>query len=913
VALNAGTKLGPYEILSPLGAGGMGEVYRARDTRLDRTVAIKILPPDLAQDPILRARFEREAKAVSSLNHPHICTLHDVGTQDGIQFLVMECVEGETLANRLQKGPLPLAHLLAYGAQITDALDKAHRKGIVHRDLKPANIMLTKSSVKLLDFGLAKPMPAEAAAITIMTTPTAAKPLTAESNIIGTFLYMAPEQLEGKDADARSDIFALGAVLYEMATGKRAFDGKTQASVIAAILDREPPSISNLQPMLPMALDRLVKVCLAKDPEERWQTAHDIKLQLQSILESSTQPGGSLPASHRKLPEWLPWSAATLTGLIAVIFAVAYLLRAPKPLHSTRLVADIGTDAKLYVSDGTAAILSPDGTQLAFVATDTNQKRLIYVRPLDQLQATPLAGTENARDPFFSPDSQWLGFFADGKLKKILARGGAAITLCNASDDRGGTWSEDGTIVFTPFVGAPLSGISSAGDALQVLTSLDVAAGELTHRWPQFLPGGKEVLFTSSTAVGNYEDADIFVYSMASGRSKRVQRGGFHARYVPPGHLVYTHEGTLFAAPFDLKSLEVTGPPVPFISGVVTNPATAGAQFSFSKTGNLIYVPGPSIVQNVGVYWMDRNGQFTPMLRDPRAADSVATAGYLFPAFSPQGTRLALQIRAGKTNDIWVYDWERDTLTRLTFSEFNSSPVWTPDSERITYSSVEKGGGYDLYWKRADGAGDTLRLTQTKRQKRATSWRPDGKVLAFTQLNPDTSWDVLTMSMEGDEKTGWKPQDPKPFLNGPFNELDAAFSSDGHWLAYASNESGNLEVYVRPFPGPGGKWQVSSGGGFFPRWSRGTKQLFYRTPDQKIMAASYSTSGDSFRSGTAQPWSTVQITDRGPAANFDVHPDGKRMLVLKAPKDREAVSDNKLSFFFNFFDELRGKAPPAKN
>jgi len=488
VALNTGTKLGPYEILSPLGAGGMGEVYRARDTRLDRTVAIKILPPDLAQDPILRARFEREAKAVSSLNHPHICTLHDVGTQDGIQFLVMECVEGETLANRLQKGPLPLAHLLAYGAQITDALDKAHRKGIVHRDLKPANIMLTKSSVKLLDFGLAKPMPAEAAAITLMTTPTVAKPLTAESNIIGTFLYMAPEQLEGKDADARSDIFALGAVLYEMATGKRAFDGKTQASVIAAILDREPPSISNLQPMLPMALDRLVKVCLAKDPEERWQTAHDIKLQLQSILESSTQPGASLPASHRKLPEWLPWSAATLTGLIAVIFAVAYLLRAPKPLHSTRLVADIGTDAKLYVSDGTDAILSPDGTQLAFVATDTNQKRLIYVRPLDQLQATPLAGTENARDPFFSPDSQWLGFFADGKLKKILARGGAAITLCNASDDRGGTWSEDGTIVFTSFVGAALSGVSSAGDALQVLTSLDVAAGELTHRWPQSCP-----------------------------------------------------------------------------------------------------------------------------------------------------------------------------------------------------------------------------------------------------------------------------------------------------------------------------------------------------------------------------------------------------------------------------------------
>jgi len=912
VALNTGTKLGPYEILSPLGAGGMGEVYRARDTRLDRTVAIKILPPALAQDPILKERFEREAKAVSSLNHPHICTLHDVGTHDGIQFLVMECIEGEALANRLQKGPLPLAQLLNYGAQIADALDKAHRNGIVHRDLKPANIMLTKSGAKLLDFGLAKPIP-ETASVTLMTTPTAAQPLTGEGNIVGTFMYMAPEQLEGKGADARSDIFAFGAVLYEMATGKKAFDGKTQASVIAAILEREPPSISSLQPMLPAALDRVVKVCLAKDPDERWQIAHDIKLQLQSILESSTQPGASLPASHRKLPDWLPWSAAILAGLIAIIFAAAYLLRVPKLLYSARLVADIGTDAKLYVSDGTAAILSPDGNQLAFVATGADQKRLIYVRPLDQLQATPLAGTENARDLFFSPDSQWLGFFANGKLKKILVRGGAAITLCEASDDRGGSWSEDGTIVFTSFAAASLYKVSSAGGTPSVLTSLDAEAGELTQRWPQVLRGGKEVLFTSNTAVANYDDADIFVYSMSTQRSKRVQRGGFHARYVPTGHILYAHAGTLFAVPFDLRSLEVTGPSAPIVPGIVTNPATAGAQFSFSDTGNLIYVTGPSVVREVGVYWMDRTGQFTPLLRDPHAADSVALGGYLFPAFSPDGTSLALQIRSGKSNDVWVHNLGRDILTRLTFAEFESSPVWTPDSQRITYSSFEKGGGSDLYWKRADGAGDVLRLTQTKRQKRATSWRPDGKVLVFTQLNPDTSWDILTMSMEGDEKTGWKPQEPKPFLNGPFNEQDAVFSTDGRWLAYASNESGNLEVYVRPFPGPGGRWQISSGGGLFPRWSRATKELFYRTADQKIMAVSYSASGDSFRTGNAQLWSNVQITDRGPAANFDVHPDGKRIVVLKTPKDREPTSDNKLRFFFNFFDELRGKVPAAKN
>jgi len=557
------------------------------------------------------------------------------------------------------------------------------------------------------------------------------------------------------------------------------------------------------------------------------------------------------------LRERLAWAAAALSALIAVAFAIGFILRTPKPPQPMRLSAEIGADASPVTGFGAAAILSPDGTRLAFVAAGPDQKRRIYVRSLDQLQATVLSGTENSRNHFFSPDGQWLGFFADGKLKKIPVQGGAAATLCDALDDRGGSWGEDGTIVFTPAFGAPLSKVSSAGGTPQLLTSLDMQAGELTHRWPQVLPGGKAVLFTSSTLTGFYEDADIVLYSMASGQRKTVQRGGFHARYLPTGHLVYMHEGTLFAVPFDLKRLEVTGQPAPILDGIVTNTATGGAQFSFSESGNLVYVAGGTVVQNISVYWMDRQGKFAP-LRETLGA-------YISPALSPDGKRLALQVRDGKRMDIWVDEWERDTLTRLTFGgEFNSSPVWRPDGQRITYSSRETGGAWSLYWKRADGAGDALRLTDSKSAKYPSSWRPDGKVLAFTQLNPDTSWDILALPIEGDEKSGWKPGEPKPFLNGPFNEYDPAFSPDGRWLAYSSNESGNPEVYVRPFPGPGGKWQISVGGGLFPKWSRNGRELFYRTIDSKIMMAAYTTTGDSSMSisRSSGPRASSLVVDR---------------------------------------------------
>src|SRR6266851_4033521 len=462
--LAPGTQLGPYEIGAPLGAGGMGEVYRARDTRLERSVAIKILPAQFSSDPVRKQRFEREAKTISSLNHPHICVLYDVGSQDGLDYLVMECVEGETLAKRLEKGPLPLEQVLKYGTQIADALEKAHRSGVIHRDLKPGNIMLTPTGAKLLDFGLAKPAAPLTSLATLTATAAKQSPATEQGAIVGTFQYMSPEQIEGNDLDGRSDIFSLGAVLYEMLTGQRAFQGKSQLSVASAILEKEPAPINRVKPLTPPALDHAIRRCLAKEPEERWQSAADLAGELQWIAEAGSQAEVPAPlVSQRKVRERIAWAAAAVLALVAIALVIGFVGRAPKPLQPMRLNAEIGADASLFIILGPSAILSPDGTRLAFVASGADQKQRLYFRSLDQLQASVLPGTENVRDPFFSPNGEWIGFFADGKLKKISAQGGAVVTLCDAADDRGGSWSEDGTIVFTRGAGSGLSKISAAG------------------------------------------------------------------------------------------------------------------------------------------------------------------------------------------------------------------------------------------------------------------------------------------------------------------------------------------------------------------------------------------------------------------------------------------------------------------
>jgi Tol biopolymer transport system component len=910
MTIAVGTHLGSYEITSAIGAGGMGEVYQAHDTKLGRDVAIKVLPEAFAHDPERLARFQREAKMLASLNHSNIATIHGLEQSNGTSYLVMELVAGETLAERIKReGAMLVGEALAISKQIAEALEAAHEKGIIHRDLKPANVKVTpEGKVKVLDFGLAKAFAGDGASEDPSNSPTLSMAATMHGVILGTAAYMSPEQARGKGVDRRTDIWAFGCVMYELLCGRPAFEGEDITEILAAVVKTEP-DWKRLPETAPASVGMLLRRCLRKDRRQRVHDAADVRIEIEETLAA---PHGAVAAtvlpSARGWRERLAWAAAAVLALIATAFAIGFVLRAPQPLQAVRLSAEIGADASLYTVMGPAAILSPEGTRLALLASGADQKRRIYVRSLDQLQATALSGTENAGDPFFSPDGQWIGFFADGKLKKISVQGGAAVTLCDAPNERGGSWGEDGTIVYEPDNQVALSKVSSAGGTPQPLTTLDKQAGEATQRWPQVLPGAKAVLFTSST-TGNYEDANIVVYSMISGQRKTLQRGGFYARYLPSGHVVYMHDGTLFAVPFDPKRLEVTGQPAPILEGVVTNPGTGGAQFSFSEIGNLVYVAGVAGVRNVSIYWMDREGKFTPLRETP--------GNYFSPAFSPDGKRLALAINDGKRNDIWVYEWERDTLTRLTFAGLeNEFPVWTPDGQRIVYSSQEKGGVFNLWWIRADGAGDAQRLAESKTFQAAGSWRPDGKVLAFFQVNPGTNSHIMTLPIEGNERSGWKPGEPRPFVNSAFNEEEPAFSPDGRWLAYQSNESGRMEVYVRPFPGSGGKWQISTGGGGyggFPKWSRNGNELFYRTLDSKIMLVTYTATGDSFHADKPQLWSPGQFSDRGLGnSNFDLHPDGKRFAVLKAPGTEQIAAVNKVSFIFNFFDEINRKLPPGK-
>jgi len=910
--LRLGSRLGPYEIQSPLGAGGMGEVYRARDKKLDRDVAIKILPEQFAQDQQRMARFEREAQLLAALNHPHIAHIYGFEDSDGTHALVMELVEGPTLAERIANRPLPLDETLRIARQIGEALELAHDRGIIHRDLKPANVKLTvDGNVKILDFGLAKALQDEASATDISDSPTLTAAATQAGIILGTAAYMSPEQAKGKSVDRRTDIWAFGCLLYEMLAGKMPFREETVTDTLAAVI-RAEPDWAQLPTDTPPSILDLVARCLRKDAKQRLQSIGDARIAIDEVLSGSTEeivPGGAAPViSHRKVRERTAWAIAAVAILIAIALAIGFLQRSPKPTQPIRLSAELGTDATLSdTTYGANAVLSPDGTRFVFVAVGADKTPHLYVRPLDHIQATLLSGTEDARDPFFSPDGQWIAFFAGAKLKKVSVQGGPVVPLCDAPNDRGGSWGDDGLIVFDAGNLEGLSEVSSAGGKPEPLTTLNQQAGEVTHRWPQVLPGSKDVVFTDSTKGTSFDDADIAVYSTVSGKVKTVLQGGSYARYLPSGHLVYVHNGILFAVPFDRKRLEVIGQTTPAVEGVASNPDNGGAQFSFSDSGTFVYVAGSAVSSDVSIYWMDAAGKFTPLREIP--------GNYNDPAISPDGKRLAMEITNGNRTDIWVYEWERDTLTRLTFKgDSNIRPVWTPDGQRIVYRPAEKGAVGNLWWIRADGGGDAQRLTESNYGQVPWSWSPDGKTLAFYQNNPITSWDIMTMPVEGSEKTGWKPGQPKPFVNTSAREMYPAFSPDGRWIAYMSTESGSPEIYVQPFPGPGGRWQISTGGGGFPAWSRNGKELFYRTNDSRIMVVGYTSSGDSFHADKPRLWSPGQFTDRSVFSNYSPHPDGKRFAVLKAGNGETAPPPvNKVSFIFNFFDELRRKVSAGKN
>jgi eukaryotic-like serine/threonine-protein kinase len=897
MALASGTKLGPYEILSPLGAGGMGEVYRARDTRLDRTVAIKILPTHLSQNAEARERFDREARAISSLSHPNICHLYDVGQQDGTSYLVMEYLEGETLADRLRKGPLRLEQVLTMGAEICEGLEKAHRSGVVHRDLKPSNIMLTKSGAKLMDFGLAK---AGAAAVGAGSSSdslaTMSQPLTAQGTIVGTFQYMSPEQVEGKEADPRSDIFSLGAVLYEMVTGKRAFEGKTTASMIAAIMASHPAPISTIQPMSPPMLERLVKGCLAKDPDERLQTAHDVELDLKWIAEAPIPAG--VPAAARRSARF--WMTATVVLLVASsLITGAYLMRSPKLQYGSakRVVIRLSGTAPLALArlaplgiGRTSFALSADGTHLVYVA-DLGETSQLYVRPMDELEAAPIPGTQGAYGPFFSPDGRWIGFFAENKLKKVSLLGGDPVVLCEARTPHGGSWGPDDTVVFSDEEGGKLIQLRASGGQVRTVPittndTLSLGSHGLTLYSSQILPGGKWVLVTVPVSA-NWDFARIAALSLETGELNFVINGGTSPHYISTGHLVFTRGKTLMAAPFDLAQHKVTGPAVAVLDGVKTE-AWGAAQFAVSDDGTLVYLPGAAgwIGKLVSV---DRTGRATAL---PLPAQAYGVL-----KFSPGGERLAVEI-GGATDDVWVYESTRGALTRLTTEGSNSRPTWTPDGKRVTFRSFREGTS-SIVQKLADGSGMEERLLTNKYPSFPGSWSPDGSVLAFSESTPTDDEDLWILPMHGDRT-------PRPFLQTHFAEWGPGFSPDGHWIAYTSDESGRSEVYVRPYPGPGGKWQISTKGGEEPRWSQ-SGELFYRNAT-KWMAVRVHTS----------PIFSVekpQVMFEGNYINvmgieYDVAPDGRHFVMIEANEPKSPPTE--LSAVVNWLTELKRLVPANK-
>ncbi|MCU1382749.1 MAG: serine/threonine protein kinase [Acidobacteria bacterium] len=849
---------------------------------------------------------------LASLNHPHIAAIYGFDESDGTQFLVLELVEGETLADRIKRGPIPVDETIVIGRQIAEALAEAHEKGVIHRDLKPANIALSgHDQVKVLDFGLAKlTASAAGASSSVSMSPTLTTPamMTGVGMILGTAAYMAPEQVKGREADKRCDVWAFGCVVYEMLTAKRAFEGEDITDTIASIM-RGEPDWGALPAGTPANLRLLLESSLTKDRNQR---ASDVAV-LRFLLRDHPGTSSAPPTTHSLVerPAWyrvLPWIVA---AAFAVALTSAVLIwspwRAAPSVPLRKLLASIGADASLPINLGASAVLSPDGTTFAFAAEQGNQSRL-FVRRLDQLQAAAIADTEGAAHPFFSPDGQWIGFFAGGRLKKVSVTGGAAIVLCDVAAGRGGTWTADDTIIFSPTgaPGATLLRVSASGGTPAVFGVL--SAGATTQRWPQALPDGKGVLFTEHSSTGAFNRANLVVASMTGGAPKVVVRGGYYGRYLPSGHLVYMQQGTLFAVRFDLARLETAGTPVPALDAVAASPERGGAQIAFSSDGTLVYLPGVTMNFTSPIDWMTGDGK-TSVLRS-------AKSDWANPRFSPDGSRLALDLSDGNHRNIWVHDLGRETLTQLTFGQGQDiRPVWTPDGRHIVFASDRaQPGTLNIYSMNADGTGDVTRLTDSTESEVPFSWHPSGRFLAFDVRRVATLFDLMILPMEGDAARGWTAGKSTMFLGTVASESTPMFSPDGRWIAYAVAEVGvgnGADVYVRPFPGPGGPWRVSTEGGGFPHWSAATHELLFVDPAQNtVMAASYTVVGDSFRVDKPHRWSPTGIRAGTGAYQYDLHPDGKRLAV--APADQRIAVQDKVVFVFNFFDYLR-KIAPVRN
>ncbi len=910
------TQIGPYAVTRELGRGGMGVVYLAHDPKLDRDVAIKALPAHLAQDPDRLARFQREAKVLASLNHPGIAGIHGLEEIDGTRYLVLEFVEGETLADRLNRGPIPCDEALSLARHIAEALEAAHEKGIVHRDLKPGNVMVSsEGKIKVLDFGLARSGDGAMSSSSLGVAPTvpnsphsptvtAPPPIhspTVAGTIMGTAGYMSPEQARGKAVDKRSDIFSFGCVLFEMLSGAQPFSGETVADSLGATLHKEL-DFALLPPTTPATIQLLIRRCVAKDRAKRLHDIADARIEIEqtlsdpsaSVLRLGDQAQGAAQGRDRRAL-WrraLPWAACAV--LLAGLSLVWLLPRAAK-LDVMRLTLAIPESQALASFPGTMMDVSPDGRVVVYVGRTGNGRQL-YLRPLNQPDATPIPNTEGAFCPFFSPDGQWIAFCQNGKLRKVSVLGGPAANICNATDLRGGSWGSDGTIVFSPDAQSGLWRVPAAGGEPVKLT--DAGGGEAipSHRWPHFLPDGKTVLFTATDRNSDYAEATINTVSIDTGKQKMIFKGGAYSRYVSSGHIVYGRGSTLMAVPFDTGKLEATGAPVPVLEGVLQGLNYGSVQFACAQTGTMVYVPGSGTADDLNLIWVDHEGKESPA--------SAHKRGYFDARLSPDGTRIAAQIINGGNTDIWVLELERDSFTRLTFDEsVDQNPRWSPDGKFIIYTSNRGNSGQNLFRQPADGTGEAQRLTTSMNAQNASGFTPDGSTLVFRERFPKTGNDILYLRLnEPDAK-------PEVFLATPFDESAAALSPDGRWLAYHSNESGEYEVYVRPFLRAGAKTKVSAGQSGFPIWSPDGKELYYRSASRNLMAVSIGVQDDALR--VAAPRTVFPY--RGTTYNgpLSVSPDGSRFLFIRSASELAGQVQQPM-VVVHWLEELKGKVAARK-
>ncbi|HEX8411217.1 MAG TPA: protein kinase [Thermoanaerobaculia bacterium] len=876
--LGPGKRLGPYEIVSRVGAGGMGEVFKARDTRLDRSVAVKVLPSEFARNAEVKLRFEREAKTISQFAHPHICTLYDVGSEDGVDYLVMEYLEGETLAERLERGPLPVDQVLRYGIEIADALERAHKAAIVHRDLKPGNVMLTRGGAKLLDFGLAKE--AGIAGPISPSVTTEKKTLTEEGTIVGTFQYMAPEQLEGRDVDARTDIFALGALLYEMATAHPAFPARSKASLIAAILTTQPPSIRESQPESPPALDRIIRTCLQKEPDERFQSVHDVRLALQWIREG--EPAAATRSTRRVAPIAVAGVLFAIMAVVAVSLFVQERFRRPE----RRVVrTSIVPPSSLALANNAPPELSPDGTQIVFGTSSgaaPAAEQQLWIRALDSTAARPLAGAENGSYPFWSPDGRQIAFFADGKLKKVGIAGGPPTVICDAPSARGGSWSGD-TILFAGRY-TPIMRVAASGGTPVAVTRL-VKGSEVSHRWPRFLPDGKHFLYVASPTGAESIRTRIAVGNLSGTMQRPIAPGTSQPLYYD-GFLLTVRQGALIAQRFDAEALELRGDPVVLSErGISMFAPLTRSHFTVSSSGTLLYQTG-KLEEETQLVWYDRTGKELGVVGTPQPYSSLS--------LSPDDNGIAASASTAGSS-VWIYDRNRGVRTRLTAGEYDIWPVWSRDGRSVAFSS-RRPGHLDIYVR--DVATGTERpAARSEMDKIATSWSPDGRIIFYDALGLASGTDIRYVTV-ADGKS-------HPYAATQFMESSAKMSPDGKWIAFQSNESGQPEIYVAPFPPTGAKWTVSQNGGLTPRWRGDGRELFFIQPSTQTVMAVPVDLGATPDIGKPVPLFRVRVSSG--VVPWDVSADGQR-IIAAAQRGPEPMREP-MTVVQNFDVALRKAAP----